>query len=305
MADFNYDEYDSRFDDSYAGQPGLMGKARRWINIGGAVCSVSLVVGLAWWGYQLAVRDVTGVPVMRAVAGAMRIAPADPGGEQALNQGLTVNTIAAMGASAAPADEITLAPQSVALAPDDAPLADATAADPAASTASDQVGSDEAAADQSGTDAAVAAAVAEAPAPVVPDNGDPNVVRVSMRPQPRPSSLGSQASVDKPAPDKVQALSSQPGGVAELDPAKIPAGTRLAQLGAFETPALAREKFAELVAASGDLMAGKDMVVQSAQSGGRTFYRLRAHGFVSDDDTRRFCAALQAAQTDCIPVAQR
>ena len=47
------------------------------------------------------------------------------------------------------------------------------------------------------------------------------------------------------------------------------------------------------------------MVVQSAQSGGRTFYRLRAHGFAGEDDARRFCAALLAENAACIPVAQR
>jgi SPOR domain len=46
-------------------------------------------------------------------------------------------------------------------------------------------------------------------------------------------------------------------------------------------------------------------VIQSAESGGRTFYRLRAHGFDGDDDARRFCAVLQAQAADCIPVAQR
>ena len=55
----------------------------------------------------------------------------------------------------------------------------------------------------------------------------------------------------------------------------------------------------------GDLIATKSMVVQSAQSGGRTFYRLRAHGFTGEDDARRFCAALLAENAACIPVAQR
>jgi hypothetical protein len=47
------------------------------------------------------------------------------------------------------------------------------------------------------------------------------------------------------------------------------------------------------------------MVIEAAQSGGRTFYRLRAHGFATDEDARRFCAALKAEETDCIPVAQK
>jgi hypothetical protein len=288
MADFNYDEYSSGFESVSGLPPGLADKARRWINISGAVCSVSLVLALAVWGYKLAVRDVTGIPVMRAVAGAMRIAPADPGGEQALNQGLTVNAIAAMGTSAAPADQITLAPQAVTLQDGDAAPAvvqAAAAASDAQPVAEDLAGVVPADPEEQ--------PVASGPA-IVPS--DPNAIRVSLRPPPRPDVV----------PVKIQTVSAKSLPAAkEIDPANIAKGTRLAQLGAFETPDLAREKFTELQGSFAELMAGKDIVIQSAQSGGHTFYRLRAHGFDNDDDARRFCAALQAEETDCIPVAQR
>ena len=67
----------------------------------------------------------------------------------------------------------------------------------------------------------------------------------------------------------------------------------------------ARADWARLTTRFGDLMAGKAMVVQSAQSGGRAFYRLRAQGFENEDDARRFCAALLAENAACIPVAHR
>lgn len=294
MADFNYDEYGSGDHAGYDNGPGMADKARRWINIVGAVCSVSLVLGLGLWGYKLAVRDVTGVPVMRAVAGAMRIAPADPGGEQALNQGLTVNAIAAVGTSAKPADQITLAPMAVQLQAGDvpqvaaAPVIAAVTATPAPDTTLSISGT-------TTPDMTVDDAVAT----VVPS--DPNALRHSIRPQPRPTTMAATA-----LPTKVQTVSAQtPAPAKEIDPTTIALGTRLAQLGPFETPELARAKFAELQASFGDLMMGKDMVIQPATSGGRTFYRLRAYGFENEDDTRRFCAALQAQDTDCIPVAQR
>ena len=47
------------------------------------------------------------------------------------------------------------------------------------------------------------------------------------------------------------------------------------------------------------------MVLQPAESGGRTFYRLRAHGFDDEDDARRFCSAFVAQNATCIPVPQR
>ena len=49
----------------------------------------------------------------------------------------------------------------------------------------------------------------------------------------------------------------------------------------------------------------RPMMRAAAQSGGRTFFRLRAHGFADEDETRRFCAALLAENASCIAVTQR
>ena len=94
------------------------------INGLGALISVSLVAGLAWWGYQLMVRDVTGVPVIRALEGPMRVAPDDPGGEAADYQGLAVNNIPAEGEAAPPADQVVLAPPPTSLRREDLPVRD-------------------------------------------------------------------------------------------------------------------------------------------------------------------------------------
>ena len=67
----------------------------------------------------------------------------------------------------------------------------------------------------------------------------------------------------------------------------------------------AKKDWTRLQGRFGDLMAGKAMVVQSAESGGRTFYRLRAHGFEDEADARRFCSAFIVENAACIPVAQR
>ena len=59
------------------------------------------------------------------------------------------------------------------------------------------------------------------------------------------------------------------------------------------------------VLAIGALFSGKARVVQEAKSGGRTFWRLRAGGFASKDEARRFCAALIAEGVDCIPATAK
>ncbi|MGB3248376.1 MAG: SPOR domain-containing protein, partial [Tabrizicola sp.] len=90
-------------------------KVQRSVNLAGAVTSLALVIGLGFWGYQLAVRDVNGVPVIQAMDGPMRISPDDPGGEIADNQGLAVNTVVAVGIAAPPPEKLLLAPRPVEL----------------------------------------------------------------------------------------------------------------------------------------------------------------------------------------------
>lgn len=314
MADVEFEDFEGAYDAHLDG--GRAERAKRMINIAGAVCSVALVAGLTLWGYKLAVRDVSGVPVMQALGGAMRIAPTDPGGNQASNQGLSVNAIAAVGTSAPAAEQVTLAPRPVELQADDTAgliMASGTAtaialpvvqtarltlsgdASPATATlVSAAVPTDDGAAPplQAATVTEVSATAAEAA--IVP------AVARSLRPHARPAALTTPGSTLS----KVQNVSA-PAPAPEIDPATLTAGTRLAQLGAFDSPDLARVKFGELQTQFGDLMTGKSMVVQAAQSGGRTFFRLRAHGFAGEDDARRFCAALTAEGADCIPVAQR
>ena len=58
------------------------------------ISSVALIVGLAVWGWKLWQRYVTGIPVVRALEGPMRIQPENPGGRPAEHQGLAVNAVA-------------------------------------------------------------------------------------------------------------------------------------------------------------------------------------------------------------------
>jgi hypothetical protein len=87
-----------------------------------------------------------------------------------------------------------------------------------------------------------------------------------------------------------------------VDVESIPTGTRLVQLGAFESPEVARSQWQQISGKFEDYFEGKSRVVQRAESGGKTFYRLRAMGFTDLSDARRFCTALLSGQADCIPV---
>ncbi|WP_299359419.1 SPOR domain-containing protein [uncultured Paracoccus sp.] len=99
----------------------LIGRVARLTHYLGALVSVLLMLSLVVWGYRLVVRDVSGVPVIRAVQGESRIAPDEPGGELTDRSGLAVNAIAA-GAEANPTAEVAIAPAPTALAADDVPM---------------------------------------------------------------------------------------------------------------------------------------------------------------------------------------
>ncbi|MBT8474801.1 MAG: hypothetical protein KJO78_04940, partial [Alphaproteobacteria bacterium] len=117
MANMYYEDDFSSYDDSAALQ---MATVANWA---GALISLALIVGLAVWGYQLLVRDVTGVPVVRALEGPMRITPTDPGGQQAEYQGLSVTRVGVEGAAERETERVVLAPAPLELAEEDLPVA--------------------------------------------------------------------------------------------------------------------------------------------------------------------------------------
>ena len=315
----------------------------RLTNILGAAVSVALIGGVGVWGYKLLIRDVSGIPVVRAIEGEMRIAPTDPGGEQADYQGLAVNTVAAEGSAEKPADRLILAPRPVDLADEDTPMSapkplQVTVPTPAQSKPVSEPDIPEAtiAAAQS---SAIEALVAELTNGVEPLNADrpetvapvetalstvtpepeetqsqemapatseqPEIadvvldapgVKRSLRPRNRPANANLENVVQVAAVDTV----SEP-----LDPNSIPAGTRMVQLGAFDSEEVARSEWGRLSGRFEDYLEDKQSVIQRASSGGRVFYRLRAVGFDDLSDARRFCSALVAENADCIPVVAR
>lgn len=121
----------------------------------------------------------------------------------------------------------------------------------------------------------------------------------SLRPRIRPG----VASPSGPAAMIAAPLALQPS--LDVDPTTITPGTRLAQLGAYDSTEKAMKEWDRFTARFGDYMDGKQRVIQKASSGGRTFYRLRVMGFDDLSAARYFCAALVAENADCIPVVSK
>ncbi|MDV7269532.1 SPOR domain-containing protein [Thioclava sp. A2] len=282
---------------------------QRWINLAGAATSVALMLGLVVWGYKLAVRDISGVPVVRAAEGPARIAPADPGGEFAQHVGFSVNDVAGTGTAAAAPDQVVLAPEAMGLSDEDLPMGVMgliANSRPAVDEALVEAASDapiEVAYTVPATEEDVLTAKA-------PDAGAPNVVAtsvpgVTVSPFPLPHPRRDLAAEAAALAVAAAMGGGSVGGSIDVDPTTLAAGTRLVQLGAFDTPDDAKAEWTRVAARFDALMNGKKRIIQEAASGGRTFYRLRVEGFADVSDARRFCAALQAERTNCIPAQVR
>jgi hypothetical protein len=142
----------------------------------------------------------------------------------------------------------------------------------------------------------LAAVAAETPAqPVEVISPDVPGVRVAYRPPSRP---GTVAAAIGQVPQQTASAASPEIAVTET----IAAGTALVQLGAYETAEIAAADWQTLSLRFAEFMDGKTRVIQPAESGGESFFRLRATGFTDIDDANRFCAVLIAEGARCIPV---
>lgn len=298
-------------------------RSARWrmvVNGSGAVVSVSLVAALIVWGGELFMRDVSGVPVVRAIEGPARVAPETPGGEQVAYQGLAVNAVAERGAEDTMPERLVLAPPPLSLDDDVAPAA--TLRDAVARTTDpDRAPSDETAADGSEDDAIIAAAMrsasnavsgraldddagssANSAAPEGAETSSTEIAGPGPRRSPRPPARPEQ---DLVAQATANATSMTAQRQVEIDADTLDSGTRLVQVGAFEEVDIAREEWRRLARRFEVHLEDKQRVIQPTQQSGRDFYRLRVHGFADDAEARRFCAVLIAENEDCIPVLLR
>ncbi|MFV0410399.1 MAG: SPOR domain-containing protein [Paracoccus sp. (in: a-proteobacteria)] len=327
QAQDDYDEEYGWYDEghAYAEQypEGLGARLGRLTHYLGAVVSVVLLIGLVVWGYKLVVRDVSGVPVIRAATGEARTAPDDPGGELTANGGLAVNEVAA-GVALPPNAEIAIAPAPTGLQDDD--MAMGELADPATLNAIAAefvpVASEEPVVAVSDADAQAGLVAGEAtdlaslgivgadgePAlteePVVEEPA-PVAVISAPRPAPRPAAVVARAQAAPAAAAEAPAIEEAVAEAVAEEPApvRVASGAPLVQIGAFDSNSLATGEWGRLSGRYSSLFSGKSPVVQTTKKNGRTFYRLRVAGFGSRDDARRFCAALIAEGTDCYPAS--
>ena len=279
----------------------------------GAALSLFLLAGAIGWSYQLIVRDVNQIPIVRAQLGPLRVAPDNPGGLTAANQGLSVTQLA-VNEKPLLSNEIYLAPAAEILNEENLALKvteeyESNKVDGAfeikevnaENSMNLETLPDQKEVDRKSNDVGVLSKVAFSQKKIEIENAvslalsitnDPDKSLSWLRPKIRPVGFYRNGSITED-----QIVSNEPMP-------KLPIGSAVVQLGAFDSKSLAESEWQRFEKILGSILIPKKMVVQKAESGGKIFYRLRASGFSDISDARQFCTAI-SDKVACIPVVTR
>ena len=279
----------------------------------GAALSLFLLAGAIGWSYQLIVRDVNQIPIVRAQLGPLRVAPDNPGGLTAANQGLSVTQLA-VNEKPLLSNEIYLAPAAEILNEENLALK-VTEEDEsnkvdgafeikevnAENSMNLEALSDQKEVDSRSNDVGVLSKAAFSQKKIEIENAvslalsitnEPDKSLSWLRPKIRPVGFYRNGNITED-----QIVSNEPMP-------KLPIGSAVVQLGAFDSKSLAESEWQRFEKILGSILIPKKMVVQKAESGGKIFYRLRASGFSDISDARQFCTAI-SDKVACIPVVTR
>lgn len=117
-------------------------------------------------------------------------------------------------------------------------------------------------------------------------------------PATRPASLPIPAvAIAPPAP----AATQKPPAAVEAQPASPPAATgrQMVQLAALPTEQAANEEWARLDKRLGDLLHGRQPVIERADVSGRTWWRVRTGGFTDAAEAKAFCEKVRGKGAGC------
>lgn len=279
----------------------------------GAALSLFLLAGAIGWSYQLIVRDVNQIPIVRAQLGPLRVAPDNPGGLTAANQGLSVTQLA-VNEKPLLSNEIYLAPAAEILNEENLALKvkeeyESNKVDGAfeikevnaENSMNLEALPDQKEVDSRSNDVGVLSKAAFSQKKIEIENAvslalsitnDPDKSLSWLRPKIRPVGFYRNGNITED-----QIVSNEPMP-------KLPIGSAVVQLGAFDSKSLAESEWQRFEKILGSILIPKKMVIQKAESGGKIFYRLRASGFSDISDARQFCTAI-SDKVACIPVVTR
>ena len=119
------------------------------------------------------------------------------------------------------------------------------------------------------------------------------------------TATGQPAVQAEPAPVQTAAVQPAPSSDDASEIIPLPAGTRMIQIGAFDSASVAEQQWVRFASLHSDLLGSKSHYIQRTNNSGRVFYRLRVAGYESKEDTRAACSALSARGLPCIFVTLR
>ncbi|MEM7508531.1 MAG: SPOR domain-containing protein [Pseudomonadota bacterium] len=276
----------------------------------GAAVALVLLLGLGTWFYQLGVRDAQSVPVIRASADPVKTRPADAGGEVTPHQDIASYNAGSAETVVEPTPR--LAEPAPEPEPEDVPIADLNPAPVAAPEPPTQPD----------------LTVVETPsAEPEPSEAPEDAPETAEEPE-------AEIAVVTPVPETPEDTGPQPpiGSGSDLAPAFSPTSKRRpADLGARMEAARAsavidQDQLTEqarnsrvkiqlraspsrdevvaswnrIQAANRDLLGNKALSLQTTQSGGTRFFRLRVGPFRDRAEANAVCQALRARNQDCI-----
>lgn len=111
-----------------------------------------------------------------------------------------------------------------------------------------------------------------------------------------PEPLAPPPSPSETSPPAEPAMEATPA-TRVLTPAR--GGPDVVQLAAAGSEAAARAEWSRRAAAAPDLFSRVDLLIQTADVGGRTVFRVRAQGFADRAEAEAFCAAIKFRGGDC------
>lgn len=291
-----------------AGAPSWFSRVKGAVSTGvGAVLALAILMGLGVWFYGLGTRDVADVPIIRAAAEPAKVRPADPGGmvtphqqiasyEAAKVQPASVNAAVLAPAIPAPrAEDVAMSRLAVERpvpasrpAPEEPVLREETA-EVAREPAAPEPQQIAAINPETVTDEAPVAEQS-APAPRPAPGGTANAPRLSPVAPSRPRDLKA----------RMKAASQKAEKSAESLVSQAAASRVQIQLAADPDEIAMRLQWERVLKANRDVLRDKALAIQTTQSGGTTFYRLRVGPFRDAAEAKGVCQALRARGQDCI-----
>jgi hypothetical protein len=239
----------------------------------GALLSIVILIILIIWGFSLNVSDNAEIPVVKAKIKDFRVVSEEPGGQIVNYQGLSVNNVQEQGSAQSTAIRIILAPEPIKLIEKDVNISIVEDSEP----------------------------TSESPVPALNNNNvDEENIKEIISTLEEISSLAVIISI-VPTIRKFYRNQSL-DKIIEINEVGLKSGANLVQLGFYSTKQEARKAWSDLMINNSSIFKNKKRIIQNANIGGNSSYRLTVIGFSSLGESRNFCLLFREVLQTCLPM---